>query len=354
MLYRRRCEVLLKSSFLAKDKISHRVRMSGLPVCLAPWIGIALSEHIERHLTIDQFEELWTTRVQGSSFATLDIEDAWWKLVKYGGISENSVDMWRLREVLGRNRPPPDLCHPEIGQDGPVVSTIHATKGREADVVHLMIPSGIIENCDEEEESRVLFVGATRARSELKTGDGYEQFATKVDSTGRAYCFHTNRGKAKVQIEFGREGDINAEGLAGRQYYSDASIVRANQDYLRNEAYESAPLKAKIDYEAEFVYRLFRDDSQQCLAVLAKQVTTDLNLIKNLVGKKLGGKFRLPEEIYFLRLHTLRTLVLRPDAPECESLHEPWQSSGIILAPVVIGYSTVYFRYKKKQWSPKS
>ena len=350
LLYRRRCEVLLRSSFLAEKKISHRVRMSGLPVCLAPWIGIALSEHIERNLTIDQFEELWTTRVQDSSFATLDIVDAWWKLVKYGGTSENSVDMWRLRDVLGRNRPPPDLCQPELGQDGPVVSTIHATKGREADVVHLMMPIGKVEDCDEEEESRVLFVGATRARSELRTGNGFGQFATKVDSTGRAYHLPSGKGGARAQVEFGREGDINAEGLAGRQYYSDANIVRANQVHFRNKVYESSPLIAKLDYETDYAYRLFGDDSQQCLAVLANQVNFDLVSIKNLVGEKLGGEFRLPPNINHLRLHSLRTLALRPDASECESLHEPWRSSGIMLAPVVIGYSMVYFQYKKKQW----
>ena len=48
ILYRRRCDVLQTSSTLTQNGIAHRVRMSGLPVCLTPWIGAALSGHSER------------------------------------------------------------------------------------------------------------------------------------------------------------------------------------------------------------------------------------------------------------------------------------------------------------------
>ena len=46
-----------------------------------------------------------------------------------------------------------------------------------------------------------------------------------------------------------------------------------------------------------------------------------------------------------LHVQGVRTIVLPPDAPECETLHEPWRSSGIMLAPLIFGYSTVYFPY---------
>ena len=45
----------------------------------------------------------------------------------------------------------------------------------------------------------------------------------------------------------------------------------------------------------------------------------------------------------YLHVQGVRTIVLHPDAPECEALHEPWSSSGIMLAPLILGYSTVSF-----------
>ena len=50
VLFRRRCEVLMASSFLAVAGIPHRLRMSGLPERLVPWIGAALSEVVSVRL----------------------------------------------------------------------------------------------------------------------------------------------------------------------------------------------------------------------------------------------------------------------------------------------------------------
>ena len=36
-------------------------------------------------------------------------------------------------------------------------------------------------------------------------------------------------------------------------------------------------------------------------------------------------------------------MVLRPDSPEADTLHEPWRTTGMVLAPVVVGYTTLYF-----------
>ena len=97
ILYRRRCDVLLTSSMLTQNGITHRVRMSGLPVCLAPWIGAALAEYTEHSLNNGTFEQLWLNNVHGTPLATCDVDlpgPAWsgwqaaprqsWTLVCYG------------------------------------------------------------------------------------------------------------------------------------------------------------------------------------------------------------------------------------------------------------------------------
>ena len=46
-----------------------------------------------------------------------------------------------------------------------------------------------------------------------------------------------------------------------------------------------------------------------------------------------------------LKIFGASTLVLHPDDPCGDLLHEPWATSGFVLAPVVQGFDMVYFRY---------
>ena len=119
ILYRRRCDVLLTSSMLMQNGIAHRVRMSGLPVCLAPWIGVALSEYTEPSLNMDTFEELWFHSVHGTPFATCDVDSAWTSLVRLAGSTQTVVSIRLLRQRLGRSQPPAEFCYPELGLQRP-------------------------------------------------------------------------------------------------------------------------------------------------------------------------------------------------------------------------------------------
>ena len=349
ILYRRRCDVLLTTSMLTQNGIPHRVRMSGLPVCLAPWIGAALAEHTDADLSRDRFMALWTDRVHGTSLATFDSDDAWAHLVRIAGRTQTVVEMRLLRQRLGRKQLPAELCHAELGLHGPIVGTIHASKGREADTVHLMLPHASSENIDQDEEARVVFVGATRGRSRLLIGRGYRQFAGRVEASGRAYCLHTRNDQPRAQVEIGHDGDIGAEGLAGRSFFANPVAVRAAQSRIRSFADETVSLVAESDRDADFAYRLKEDGQGQCLAVLSQAVNYDLFTVADAVQRKLGGgRRRPPDTIRHLHVRGVRTIVLPPDAPEGETLHESWRSSGIMLAPLVLDYSTAYFERRRR------
>lgn len=348
ILYRRRCDVLLTTSMLTQNGIPHRLRMSGLPVCLAPWIGAALAEHTDADLSRDRFMALWADRVHGTSLGTCDADDAWANLVRIAGRTQTVVEMRLLRQRLGRKQPPAELCHAELGLHGPIVGTIHASKGREADTVHLMLPQASSENVDQDEEARVVFVGATRGRSRLLIGRGYWQFAGRVEASGRAYCLHTRNNQPRAQVEIGHDGDIGAEGLAGRRFFANPAAVRAAQSRIRSFADETVSLVAESDRDAGFVYRLKEDGQGQCIAVLSQAVNADLFTVANAVQTKLGGgRRRPPERFRHLHVRGVRTIVLPPDAPEGETLFEPWRSSGIMLAPLVLGYSTAFFPFAR-------
>ena len=344
ILYRRRCDVLLTASFLTQNGIPHRLRMSGLPVCLAPWIGAVLSEHTDAEVSRDKFMGLWADKVHGTSFATCGADDAWAHLVRIAGRTQTVVQMRLLRQRLGRKQPPAELCHTELGLRGPIVGTIHASKGREADTVHLMLSDTHGPNIDQDEEARVVFVGATRARSRLLTGRGYRQVASRVEASGRAYCLKLKHNKPRAQVEIGRDIDITAEGLTGRRFFASPGAVRISQTRISNLGTAILSLVAESDRDAQFVYRLREDARQPCLGVLSKSVNDDLFAIATTVQARLGGgRRRPPDTIPHLHVRGVRTIVLLPDGPEGETLYEPWRSSGILLAPLVLGYSTLSF-----------
>lgn len=350
ILYRRRCDVLLATSFLSGKGIPHRVRMSGLPPCLAPWIGASLSAHTGRDLSRDVFEDLWSSRIDGTSLTRARPEDAWQQLVRVAGKSPTVVDMRLLRQRLGSRQPPAELCAAELGLSGPIVGTIHASKGREAETVHLMLPKSTGGNIDEDEEARVVFVGATRGRSRLLVGTGFAQASGRIERSGRVYSLKTRNRRARAQFQIGQDIDVLAEGLAGQRYFRSGREIHASQHMLRSLGDRTVPIVAEADRDADFAYRLTLDGQDQCMAVLSQHVNADLFAIAEFVREKIGGgALRPPDRIPHLHSRGVRTIVLPPGGPEAELLHEPWSSSGILLAPLVFGYTTVTF----PRWSTK-
>ena len=350
LLYRQRCEVLMASSDLMANSIPHRVRMSGLPVCLAPWIGATLAEHTEPELSQNRFMELWAERVHDTPFASCQSDDAWAQLVRIGGVSKlkTAVDMEKLRKILGRQQPPVEFCSTELGSHGLIVGTIHASKGREADIVHLMLPrSGRTKSADKNEEARVLFVGATRGRSRLFVGDGHDVYwAQKIPESARVYHIQAARGKVRIQI--GCDKDIEATGLAGREFFANPDQVRASQEQIRGFIDKIVPLVAEKDPGKKIFYRLRENKHGQCLAVLSRVVTDDLCTVVNAVEKKLRlNNMSPPDNIPCLYACGVRTVVVPMDTSAGDTLHEPWRSSGIMLAPLALGYSMVQIQSEK-------
>ncbi len=350
ILYRRKCEVLLRSGFLLQEGTRHRVRMSGLPVNLAPWIGAALSEHIDTNLTQRTFEKLWSKRVHGTHLETCDVKNAWETLNRFGGLSSTVLDMCLLRKRLGSKQPPVELCTPWFGDDGPLVSTIHASKGQEAEEVYLMLPTTQSGSTNWDEESRILLVGATRARSKLLLGGGFKQYASSIKPYGRVYSLKTKYNKPRAQVTIGLKEDIDAEGLASYECFLDDEEVCEAQKFFRQNKSWPLPVSTESDIQTEYRYRLkTQSGNERCLAVLTQNVNKDLFSIANAVQSKIGGgKRRPPDYIKYLHIYGVRTIVLPPDHPQADNLHEPWSSSGIMLAPQILGYSTVYFPFRRR------
>jgi hypothetical protein len=344
LLYRRRAEVLMAASNFRKNP--HRIRMAELPICIHPWVGACFSEHSDKTLSKKDFMKYWIDGVEGTTLAKgIDSGIAWAQLVRLAGKTHSIIDMTKLRRLLGHEKPPADFCSSEIGTGGPIIGTIHSSKGRETDIVYLNMPKeSDNKKTDFDEETRVVFVGATRARKYLKVGNRYNDiFQIRLKSSGRVY----SKDKGDPRVEIGRIGDVLATGIAGTAYYANEDSVRLHQKSLLSMAdkINSAIATYKHSF-GRYFYRVKLEDDDEYFAVLNERLSDELFRI----GKDIYGyKKRPPDKLTDLRIYGIRTIVLPPDSLECDNIYEPWASSGIMLAPVILGYTKNYFpNYRAK------
>lgn len=343
VLFRRRAEALQASAMM--QAVPHRLRLGGLPVCLQPWIGACFFDFIAPRISRVEFANLWAERVSSILRGSGDAAWAWDRLVNVAGLAGGSVDVRALRRVLGRRHPPPELCHTDFGPAGPVLGTIHGSKGREADNVLLFLPAPDDTDTDHDEETRILFVGATRARTQLRTGSGYQMKTGNLVASKRTFSYLNRSKEHALMTEIGREGDVRASGLTGRAYFDQAGAAWAQQRCLTlaaEPAVASASLKANLQYMYAIAI-----DGELPIAVLSNAFRDDLWELAKVSAGKHDLQLRPPTNISHVRLTGVRTVVLSPDDVECEHLHEPWASSGFMLAPTVIAYTKIRFWNKK-------
>jgi hypothetical protein len=344
VLARRRVDVLLYSSMQAD--VPHRLRLSGLPPCLKPWTAHLLWDWTESLLTRKQFELRWDERNAGAQPGSPRPEEAWRLLVEIGGRSATAVDLSRVREVLGRANPPMLFCTPEFGYRGPILGTIHASKGREADYVALYLPRGgngdtnTRVDANAEEEIRVLFVGATRAREYLRVGHAPAVGASSVNGRVWREIARSRRGARRVQVEVGRAHDVTPEGLVGRRSFARAEDAHSVQMFWRN-----SPVQRNLCARAvrQLDWDLVLEGAERVrLGVLGQQLKTDLRDISNVCNA-----FPPPSFVPHLRSLGARTLVVPPGDPRLELLHEPWRTSGFLSGPLLIGFAMCELGNKK-------
>lgn len=332
VLFRRRGEALLASSFLSSEGVEHRLRMSGLPVVVQPWIGLLLSDHVEPILTREEFRRRWKIWANHPIICVQDESQCWANLYRHAPHG-TGVKMLRVRELLALDRPPVSLCQPDVGVRGPVISTIHASKGRQADRVRLMLQHAKhhdwCEVADLDEESRVIYVGATRARQVFEVGQGYRCYATSLRS-GRIY----ERKSGAFQIQIGMHDDVDPMAHARRH---DAPAV---QELLRRFASETTPLDADLSEQAGWSYELTFKGGDEVIGRLSQAVNHDLFELA-----RMKGWHRPPKHVPHLYMFGVTTVGAPPD--RCEGLQWPYAQSGIFLAPVVKGY-TQLFRSRKR------
>jgi hypothetical protein len=341
VLFRKRLDVCIASSKLLASGRGHRLRMSQLSQIVLPWVASVLGTCRDRRLTRVAFEGLYSEAVSNGMVAAPSVEQAFESLRHHAGAGRN-IDIDQLRTVILRATPPPELCAPEVGTSGPILGTIHASKGREAERVrYVMSPVDAAGMTDAEvnEEARVCYVAATRARKALELVTRRSARGSRCNS-GRVFRLQFQTPGVPSQVEIGIAGDVNdlISPAAGETTDGFGARFGALQKSLT--AFDGVPLPMTAESEGppDFAYRMRRADGLE-MASLRLGFNADLFAIRNRRHDRSRDRNALPRFIKPVYLVATRTVAIADPS----QLPFPYDGSGLCLAAVVRGMPMVYF-----------
>ena len=287
LLWRHRASVILAAQHYAQLGMKFRLRLGNQPAILPAWIALALGRVETPSISRTHFSRLWNTYVDGTPHAILQPDTAWRHLHRAAGMG-SILSLRRLRSRLLQASPPLDLTCGTLGQTGPVLGTIHASKGREALRVFMAQPGKAIE-------PKVWFVGATRPRRSLTL---LPPETNNLNYLASGRCHFPELGA----VELGMPGDIlplGEEQAQCRLAMGDGTLKMLSDGSLILE--------------------------DQCLAKLSENALFDFHQ---------AGLNRFPRQAPWIGV---RTLVFDPDP--MIAMNGPWATSGLILAPIISGVS---------------
>ena len=341
ILFRRRSDVLQACSFANQSNVRHRIRMGGLPVICRPWIGQLLFGKNSELISSDEFNEFW----QEEGNKILDCGDSafsGFKRLMSVANQGGKISVKKLRNAASRSVPPVELCIPDLGTEGPILGTIHASKGREAENVRLFMSSNSRSNASDEEkaeETRVLFVGASRAKQSLSVGKGYVFGGSRLN--GRSY--KQVKGQNKVQVEIGKDGDFDIYSLVNKKVVTSEKALDIQRTLVELTSSGPRNVEAIQNPSANFIYDLYIVPQRIWIGRFNQRLNQDLFRIKGLINSH--GSRRLPKKIPHLKLIGLTTVAIPDNQNEhsmAETVVKTARDSGFWLAPTIMGYPTVW------------
>ena len=329
-LYRSRAAVCLAASQLLASGLPFRIRLPSQRDIVQPWIGALLRDETGATIAKSAFDRRWA---EARPLPPRSKEGLWSDLFALTGLSSGNLDLHSLAVRLSDERPPLAVTQTDIGPSaGPLLSTIHAAKGREADTVHLMLPRHPEDTSavDWEEEARILFVGATRARKTLRVGSS-SSWLRPLDGRGSRLwqSFHW-RGRKDARVEVGIDGDVDNAAMIDETVWHGALAVAEMQTLLWHLASKTTPLAAVRSgdfYSLEVADGRFRGRS---VGRLTKAFVSDM---WKLGTAATGARVSPPRKISGIYLTAVRTI---------SAWQEETGTSRFWLAPVIAGLPVIY------------
>ena len=358
LLYRTRASALHHAQFCPR---LFRIRLPGHPSALYPWIGLTLSTWEEPKISEDDFSDLWEAHVPDVLHDGFDQSSAWELLLRFSKHQKDrsKVDLLRLRDLLSPPRPRVEFCYMDYGGHGPIFSTIHASKGREADRVMLMLndPSG--KNCkNPAEEARVCYVGMTRVGAEFMHGNAPHLWgAGKLDSSGQR-TVHITKGDWRPKFQVGLQDDFDDQALVSSdaRYGMDMMAAIHHQEHLLAtwqkalQTNQCPAVNGKLVRLQGNEYRYLFKSEDAPMAWSGHRLAHDLwTACKRMKECQQRGNMKPPDELEYLRMIGIRTCVAPNDPVVTSNLQEPYATSGFWVAPMIVGFPSIFLKFAKSK-----
>ncbi|MDB4780311.1 UvrD-helicase domain-containing protein [bacterium] len=233
VLVRGRAQAAALADRFMNEKCPHRIRLPNQPDWIEPWIGRVFGgwTTVGGKVAKDKFLERHEERIGQDG----DGVERWDRLMTHAAGKRGTLNVDRLRSVLARpKRPPVDLCLNDHGHEGPILGTIHASKGREAPNV-LVVPSTMKEDQNSEED-RVYYVALSRAKGRVRVSTGSQGFlsgGTTRSEIGRPTKRGFSRDKSApwANLWIGEDGDLDPTWAL---HDVPDEIAMAQQEFLWN------------------------------------------------------------------------------------------------------------------------
>ncbi len=360
LLYRKRASALMHATWCPK---LFRLRLPAHPPAIFPWIGLVFSRYTEPLVSQAQFVAAWSSLVPAEMRDGFTAETAWALLCRFAA-DRSDVSLTRLRAKLSLPRPPVEFCQLDYGGTGPIFSTIHASKGREADRVLLMLPRNLDylqenDGIDPEEEARVYYVGSTRVRKQFLRGIAQTLRKTRrLDDGSERVVQLCADDKLKFQVGLACDFDELAAISRESFFCPSSAAATANQTRILEvwrrclAEGSAADIKSVVKAPPDgsiWPYKFVENGNDQTLAWSSSVLGHDLWMMCNQVEKKFGGQRRPPSAIPHLRMIGLRTRVLGDDPASLGRIHKPFALSGFWLVPMIVGFQPVYFPLRNRR-----
>jgi hypothetical protein len=334
VLFRRRGDALMLSGALVGAGVQHRLRLGHLRGSVPGWIATLSAQIDDDRWTEQGFASAWDSAVAANPDRVQrhTPEEAWKALRSIGREGRSGVDRRKVADAIAMRLLPDELAPREVGRTGPVIGTTHASKGREADEVVLVVPRGRGDRDDPDEGARVLYVGLTRPRKTLRVVAGTGRGLFSYTPLGRAWRFAGRNGN--IQIEVGREGDVHPAGslLAVPDPTATQKALLAFDGEAR--PVEAFTQKEDPDLRGGDGWRLnlrCLDGDKTPLGSLARGLHED-------AYNATRGSWRRGPTLYrYASLLDVSTVGITEEDPLRARLPEPWRSARLWLAPVVAG-----------------
>jgi hypothetical protein len=337
VLHRSRFNALRHFSYYAPARHDGRLRISGFPRAIHPWVAGVMSRLTTDRISRAAFEEAWIASGLDITSESCTMEAAWQALTELstGRTHPRFVNRAEVRETLAAGIIPDAMLLSEYGFSGPIFSTIHASKGREAGTVRVFLPyPSASHDVDWSEEARILFVAATRTRKRLIV---YQDRESRMPGSG-VRDFVLLRGK-RMQFEVGREGDLDpASPIALPDAF--AHDVDIAQKVLWDFRYQRITLRATY---VRGRYALQETANNVSLGSLDERFGR--NLMTMAATRRQKTPSRLPGTIYHLHSLGSRSVIMsEQDLRLTEAVSRPYARRGFWLAPMVVGIGMVYLK----------